>query len=101
MGAFTGDIEQVQEQAKDLENCKLFVEEKYFDHCSISIPLQKTALNIGRIMFAKLFLIVQYPQIRIRSSSLSKSKLFDASCNILEWTNELIADLETRPFSWM
>ena len=101
MGVFTGDIEQVQEQAKDLENCKLFIEEKYFNHCSISIPLQKTALNIGRLMFAKLFLIVQYPQIRSRTSSLPKSELFDASCNILEWTNELITDSETRPFSFL
>ena len=100
MGVFTGDIEQVQEQAKDLENCKLFIEEKYFNHCSISIPLQETAVNIGRIMFAKL-LIVQYPQIQSRSSSLPKSELLNASCNILEWTNELITDGQTSAFSWM
>jgi hypothetical protein len=54
-------------------------------------------------MLEKLSLIAQYPLFRraSRISNPTRNKAFDTSCNILEWTHDVISNEETSKWSWL
>lgn len=106
MGIMQGDRQGIPEQAKVLADCRDMIQSKYLQHCSPSIPFQKTILWVGQIILSKQNLLAQYPLFHnsCRSMAISsdlREELFDSSCKILEMSDEIINDPETSAWTWM
>jgi hypothetical protein len=106
MGILEGDRQGIPEQVKALADCKAMIESKYFQHCSSSIPFQKTTHWIGQIVLAKQTLLTQYPLFHscCRSTPISRDlrdELFETSCKILEMNDEITNDPECSAWTWM
>ncbi|KAJ5893760.1 hypothetical protein N7495_005451 [Penicillium taxi] len=81
------------------------IEERYIKHCDKNIPIQWAAATVGRIILAKLWLIVHHPLTRkdriTTVSNSTRQSLFLTSIEVLEFGRLLEADPKTAKWSWL
>jgi len=106
MGILTGDTHQFPEQSKAVSDFISVVQNNYLPSCNPTIPFHRVTRLVGSIVLAKMSLISQYPMFqssnrRAPISDELKHELFNSSCEILETTDSLANDPETRGWAWM
>jgi hypothetical protein len=106
MGILSGDTSQFPSQSKAVSDFTSTIKTHYLQVCNPSIPFQRVIIKIGQVLFSKMALISQYPPFKSsnRSHSISsslKETLFNHACEIIEHTDEMINDPETKRWGWM
>ncbi|KAJ6190682.1 hypothetical protein N7519_000703 [Penicillium mononematosum] len=79
-------------------------EQRYIRHCDMNIPLQWCAATVGRLILAKLWLIVHHPMIRKDRGSVfqaTRESLFLTAIEVLEFGHLLETDPKTAKWGWL
>jgi hypothetical protein len=79
-------------------------EQRYIRHCDMKIPLQWCAATVGRLILAKLWLIVHHPMIRKDRGNVSQAtreSLFLTAIEVLEFGHLLETDPKTAKWGWL
>ncbi|KAJ6056398.1 hypothetical protein N7444_005496 [Penicillium canescens] len=80
-------------------------EQRYIRHCDMNIPIQWCAATVGRLILAKLWLMVHHPMTRKdRSTTVSQAtreSLFLTAIEVLEFGRLLEADPKTAKWGWL
>ncbi|KAJ5586917.1 uncharacterized protein N7459_002682 [Penicillium hispanicum] len=81
------------------------VEERYIKRCNMNVPIQWASATVGRLILAKLWLIVHHPMTqRGRSTGVSQAtrqSLFLTAIEVLEFGRLLEADPKTAKWGWL
>ena len=81
------------------------VEERYIKHCDMNIPIHWAAATVGRLILAKLWLIVHHPMTRkdriTNVSQATRESLFLTAIEVLEFGRLLEADPKTAKWGWL
>ncbi|KAJ5824103.1 Transcription factor [Penicillium robsamsonii] len=80
-------------------------EQRYIRHCDMNIPMQWCTATVGRLILAKLWLILHHPMTRkSRGSNVSQAtreSLFLTAIEVLEFGHLLEADPKTSKWGWL
>ncbi|KAJ5308887.1 hypothetical protein N7508_004266 [Penicillium antarcticum] len=80
-------------------------EQRYIRHCDMNIPIQWCAATVGRLILAKLWLIVHHPMTRkdrqTNISQATRESLFLTAIEVLEFGRLLEADPKTAKWGWL
>ncbi|KAF9247554.1 transcriptional regulator family: Fungal Specific TF [Penicillium roqueforti] len=79
-------------------------EQRYIKHCDMNIPLQWCTATVGRLILAKLWLIVHHPMTRKERGNVSQAtreSLFLTAIEVLEFGHLLETDLKTAKWGWL
>jgi hypothetical protein len=81
------------------------VEERYIKKCDMNIPIQWVAATVGRLILAKLWLIVHHPMTRkdrvVQVSQTTRESLFLTAIEVLEFGRLLESTEKTAKWSWL
>lgn len=81
------------------------VEERYIKHCDMNIPIHWAAATVGRLILAKLWLIVHHPMTRAdrvtNVSQATRQSLFLTAIEVLEFGRLLETDPKTAKWGWL
>ncbi|KAJ5763761.1 hypothetical protein N7533_002442 [Penicillium manginii] len=95
-----------------IENCERMihiissrVEERYIKHCDMNIPIHWAAATVGRLILAKLWLVVHHPMTRkdrvTSVSQATRQSLFLTAIEVLEFGRLLEVDPKTAKWGWL
>ncbi|KAJ5231687.1 uncharacterized protein N7469_006275 [Penicillium citrinum] len=95
-----------------IENCERMiqiissrVEERYIRHCDMNIPIHWASATVGRLILAKLWLVVHHPMTRrdriTNVSQATRQSLFLTAIEVLEFGRLLETDPKTAKWSWL
>lgn len=98
--------------APSLESCERMiqilsnrVEERYIKHCDMNIPIHWACATVGRLILAKLWLVVHHPMTRkdqtTKLSQATRESLFHTAIEVLEFGRLLEADPKTAKWGWL
>ncbi|CAG8909464.1 unnamed protein product [Penicillium egyptiacum] len=79
-------------------------EQRYIRHCDMNVPLQWCAATVGRLILAKLWLIVHHPMTRRDRANVSQAtrqSLFLTAIEVLEFGHLLETDPKTAKWGWL
>jgi hypothetical protein len=80
-------------------------EQRYIKHCDMNVPIQWCAATVGRLILAKLWLIVHHPMTRrdrgTTVSQATRESLFLTAIEVLEFGRLLEADPKTAKWGWL
>ncbi|MCJ1381710.1 hypothetical protein MMC17_004821 [Xylographa soralifera] len=95
----------VEEKERLIEKLGQRLETKYLRHCDMAIPLQWIAVNVARLILAKMWLIVHHPFKRPDGgaglSQETKDRLFRTSVDVIRYSNALESQRTTMKWSWL
>lgn len=81
------------------------VEERYIKHCDMNIPIQWATATVGRLILAKLWLVVHHPMTRkdrvLNVSQATRESLFLTAIEVLEFGRLLENDPKTAKWGWL
>ncbi|KAJ5444234.1 uncharacterized protein N7458_008106 [Penicillium daleae] len=81
------------------------VEERYIKHCDMNIPIHWAIATVGRLILAKLWLVVHHPMTRkdrvINVSQATRESLFLTAIEVLEFGRLLETDPKTAKWGWL
>lgn len=81
------------------------VEERYIKHCDMNIPFHWACATVGRLILAKLWLVVHHPMTRkdrvTNVSQATRESLFLTAIEVLEFGRLLEADPKTAKWGWL
>ena len=82
-----------------------YLDQKYLRHLDTTIPLHWVAATVGRLIMAKMWLIVHHPLSRIdQGAELSKDvkdRLFLTSVEVIEFSHLLETEKTTLKWGWL
>lgn len=95
-----------------IENCERMiqiisnrVEERYIKHCDMNIPIHWASATVGRLILAKLWLVVHHPMTRkdrvTTVSQATRQSLFMTAIEVLEFSRLLEVDPKTAKWGWL
>ena len=94
---------QQKEHMIELTNKRL--EQRYLQHCDMRIPIQWVTATVGRLVMARLWLMVYHPLQRpgspIELSQSVKDRLFVTSIEVIEYARLLETEQSTAKWGWM
>ncbi|KGO44646.1 Transcription factor, fungi [Penicillium expansum] len=79
-------------------------EQRYIRHCDMNIPIQWCSATVGRLILAKLWLIVHHPMTRRDRGNVSQAtreSLFLTAIEVLEFGHLLETDTKTAKWGWL
>ncbi|KAF4768314.1 hypothetical protein HAV15_002243 [Penicillium sp. str.  len=79
-------------------------EQRYIRHCDMNIPVQWCSATVGRLILAKLWLIVHHPMTRRDRGNVSQAtreSLFLTAIEVLEFGHLLETDPKTAKWGWL
>ncbi|KAJ5170330.1 Transcription factor [Penicillium coprophilum] len=80
-------------------------EQRYIRHCDMNIPAQWCTATVGRLILAKLWLILHHPMTRKNRgnnvSQATRESLFLTAIEVLEFGHLLEADPKTAKWGWL
>jgi hypothetical protein len=79
-------------------------EQRYIRHCDMNIPIQWCAATVGRLILAKLWLMVHHPMTRKDGGNVTQAtreSLFLTAIEVLEFGRLLEADPKTAKWGWL
>ncbi len=95
----------LQQKEKLIEATNKRLEERYLQYCDMTIPLHWVTATVGRLVMAKLWLMIYHPFQRPGSTmELSPSvrhRLFVTSIEVLEYARLLETEQSTAKWGWM
>ncbi|KAJ5157189.1 uncharacterized protein N7482_008289 [Penicillium canariense] len=81
------------------------VEERYIKHCDMNIPVHWATATVGRLILAKLWLVVHHPMTRrdrvTTVSQATRQSLFLTAIEVLEFGRLLETDPKTAKWGWL
>lgn len=81
------------------------VEERYIKQCDMNVPVHWAAATVGRLILAKLWLIVHHPMTRkdhvTHVSQATRESLFITAIEVLEFSRLLESNEKTAKWSWL
>lgn len=100
------------EPTPSLERCERMiqiisnrVEERYIKHCDMNVPIHWASATVGRLILAKLWLIVHHPMTRkdrvTNVSQATRESLFLTAIEVLEFGRLLETDPKTAKWGWL
>ncbi|KAK3074291.1 hypothetical protein LTR53_003402 [Teratosphaeriaceae sp. CCFEE 6253] len=104
IGGSENDAQAVtlQDKEKWITECHQRLEERYLQHCDMSVPLFWVTATVARLMMSKMWLMVYHPfQRQDGGASLpneTKDKLFITSLENIEYS--LLLETEARTMKW-
>lgn len=102
----------MEEPTPSLERCERMiqiisnrVEERYIKHCDMNVPIHWASATVGRLILAKLWLIVHHPMTRkdrvTNVSQATRESLFLTAIEVLEFSRLLEGDPRTAKWDWL
>ncbi len=92
----------LEDKEKWITECHNRLEERYLQHCDMSVPLFWVTATVARLMMSKMWLMVYHPfQRQDGGASLpdeTKEKLFITSLENIEYS--LLLETEARTMKW-
>ncbi|KAJ5964283.1 uncharacterized protein N7479_004159 [Penicillium vulpinum] len=79
-------------------------EQRYIRHCNMDIPAQWCAATVGRLILAKLWLIVHHPMTRKDRGNVfqaTRDSLLVTAIEVLEFGRLLETDPKTAKWAWL
>ncbi|QQK39722.1 Fungal transcriptional regulatory protein, N-terminal [Penicillium digitatum] len=79
-------------------------EQRYIRHCDMNIPVQWCSATVGRLILAKLWLIVHHPMTQRDRGNVSqetRESLFLTAIEVLEFGHLLETDTKTAKWGWL
>ncbi|KAJ5206849.1 Transcription factor [Penicillium cf. griseofulvum] len=80
-------------------------EQRYIRHCDMNIPVQWCTATVGRLILAKLWLILHHPMTRKDSgfnmSQATRESLFLTAIEVLDFSHLLESDPKTSKWGWL
>lgn len=102
MGDPTPSVERCERMIQIISNR---VEERYIKHCDMNIPIHWATATVGRLILAKLWLIVHHPMTRkdrvTNVSQATRESLFLTAIEVLEFGRLLESDPKTAKWGWL
>lgn len=102
MGNSTPSLERCERMIQILSNR---VEERYIKHCDMNIPIHWASATVGRLILAKLWLIVHHPLTRkdrvANVTQATRESLFLTAIEVLEFGRLLETDPRTAQWGWL
>ncbi|KAJ5788517.1 hypothetical protein N7457_003507 [Penicillium paradoxum] len=98
------DLPPVEYAERMIEIISDRCEQRYIRHCNMSIPIQWCSATIGRLILAKLWLIVHHPMTRKDRGSVTqetRESLFITAIEVLEFVHLIEVDPKTAHWGWM
>ena len=77
------------------------LETKYLKYCDDAGPLYWVAATVGRLILAKMGLIIYSPHLSEGLPQSVKDRLFIASIEIMEYSQLLETEVSTRKWGWV
>ncbi|KAJ5601288.1 hypothetical protein N7510_010822 [Penicillium lagena] len=81
------------------------VEERYIKQCDMNVPIHWASATVGRLILAKLWLIVHHPMTRkdrvTNVSQATRESLFITAIEVLEFGRLLESNEKTAKWSWL
>ncbi|KAJ5808022.1 hypothetical protein N7474_009291 [Penicillium riverlandense] len=81
------------------------VEERYIKQCDMNVPIHWAAATVGRLILAKLWLIVHHPMTRrdrvTQVSQATRESLFITAIEVLEFGRLMETNEKTAKWSWL
>jgi len=95
----------IEEKEKWIMECHQNLEERYLQHCDLTVPLYWVAATISRLVMSKMWLVVYHPMQRIDGGASlpqeTKDKLFLTSLENVEYSILLATESRTMRFGWL
>lgn len=92
----------IQSKERWITECHKRLEERYLQHCDMSVPLFWVTATVARLMMSKMWLMVYHPFQRhdagANLSAETKEKLFITSLENVEYS--LLLETEARTMKW-
>lgn len=102
MGDSTPSLERCERMIQIISNR---VEERYIKHCDMNIPVHWASATVGRLILAKLWLVVHHPMTRkdrvTNVSQATRESLFLTAIEVLEFGRLLETDPKTAKWGWL
>ncbi|MCJ1438705.1 hypothetical protein MMC27_008095 [Xylographa pallens] len=99
------EVFSIEEKERLIEKLSQHLELKYLRHCDMAIPLQWVALNVARLILAKMWLIVHHPFKRTDGGAglaqETKDRLFRTSVDVIRYSNALESQRTTMKWGWL
>ncbi|KAJ5084664.1 hypothetical protein NUU61_009243 [Penicillium alfredii] len=110
--ACPGNRFRMEGSGPSLDRCERMIqiisercEERYIKHCNMDIPIHWCSATVGRLILAKLWLIVHHPMTRRdRVTNLpqaTRESLFLTAIEVLEFGRLLEKDPKTAKWGWL
>ncbi|KAJ5678830.1 hypothetical protein N7462_007074 [Penicillium macrosclerotiorum] len=81
------------------------VQTRYLNHCNMDIPIHWASAVVGRLILAKLWLVVHHPMTRKdrveNVSQATRESLFHTAIEVLEFSRLLETDPKTAKWGWL
>ncbi|KAJ5142791.1 uncharacterized protein N7515_001578 [Penicillium bovifimosum] len=79
-------------------------EERYIRHCDMNVPIQWCAATVGRLILAKLWLMIHHPMARKDGGNVTqetRESLFLTAIEVLEFGRLVENDPKTAKWGWL
>lgn len=96
-----------EEKEQMIDSCHRDIEEKYLQHCEMSVPILWVAATVARLILAKMWLMVHHPK-RYKMDhdgqalpAETKDRLFVTSTEVIEFSFLLEKNENTAKWGWL
>ncbi|KAL9115660.1 MAG: hypothetical protein Q9227_000028 [Pyrenula ochraceoflavens] len=96
------NAKSLDEKEKLIETCHQRIEERYLQYCDMNVPIFWVTATVGRLIMAKMWLIVHHPFQRDSRpiSSDIRDRLFLTSVEVIEFSRLLEVNESTAKWGW-
>lgn len=92
----------LEEKEKLIDICHRRIEERYLQHCDMSVPIFWVTATVGRLIMAKMWLMIHHPLQREKPTMSAdvRDRLFVTSVEIIEFSRLLEVNESTSKWGW-
>ena len=92
----------IEEKEKLIDICHRRIEERYLQYCDMSVPIFWVTATVGRLIMAKMWLMIHHPLQREQPTMSSdvRDRLFLTSVEIIEFSRLLEVNESTAKWGW-
>ncbi|MCJ1309431.1 hypothetical protein MMC25_003090 [Agyrium rufum] len=94
----------LEDQERKIEELRRYLENKYLQHCDLSVPLQWVSYNVAQLILSKMYMMLMHPLNRNSSSKMSraqKDRLFHTSIDVVRRSRLLERQRQTFRWGWL
>ena len=96
-----------EDKEKMIDTCHRRIEERYLQHCDMSVPIFWVSATVARLILAKMWLMVHHPRSFMMDHqgqplpSETKDRLFVTSTEVIEFSYLLERNENTAKWGWL
>ncbi|KKY18029.1 putative c6 transcription factor [Phaeomoniella chlamydospora] len=95
----------IEEKEQILDALRERLQERYFQNCDVTVPMDWVVVTVGKLILSKLWLMIHHPlQREDRGKGMSsdiRDRLFITSTEVIEFTRLLETNENTAKWGWL